>query len=221
MLTAVPVGLLSDVPVDPNGDEARKWLIDELAKPEYAQAQPTWFDRLSAGFFDWLSSLKFDIGDGFQAPVLAVVGVVILAALVTAFLIFGPPRLGRRSTVAGALFGKDDARGSDELRRAATAAARSGDWATAIEELFRALARGLAERTIVTTMPGTTAREFSVRAGDAFPQFAAQLTSVAAVFDGVRYLGAAGTEAGYRDLEQLETAVRAARPAQLEPVGAL
>jgi hypothetical protein len=220
MLLAVPVGLPVDVPVDPNGDEARKWLIDELAKPEYAAAQPTWFDRLSAGFFHWLSTLKFTLGDGFQAPVLVIVGVVIVAALVTAFLIFGPPRLGRRSAVAGALFGKDDARGSDELRRAATAAARSGDWATAIEELFRALARGLAERTIVTTTPGTTAREFSVRAGDAFPQFAPQLASVAGVFDGVRYLGAYGTEAEYRDLETLEAAVRSARPALLEPVGA-
>lgn len=208
-----------DVPVDPNGDQARKWLIDELAKPEYAEAKPTWFDRLSSGFFDWLSSLRLDLGDGFQAPVLVIVAVVIVAALVTAFLIFGPPRLGRRSTVTGALFGKDDVRGSDELRRAATAAARSGDWSTAIEELFRALARGLAERTIVTTTPGTTAHDFSVRAGDAFPQFAQRLASVAAVFDGVRYLGTTGTEAGYRDLEELETAVRSARPAVLEPVG--
>lgn len=221
---SLPLGL-SDVPVDPGGDEARKWLIDELARPEYSAAQPTWFDRLSAAFFHWLSTLKFQLGNGFQTPVLVIVGLVVLAAIVIAFLIFGPPRLGRRSAVTGSLFGDDDARASDELRAAATAAARAGDWATAIEELFRALARGLMERTIVTTTPGTTAREFSVRAGDVFPPFARQLASVAGVFDGVRYLDAAGTESDYRELAALEAAVRAARPAlldqaQFEPVGA-
>ena len=86
------------------------------------------------------------------------------AALVVAFLIFGVPRLNRRSRVAGVLFGEDDDRGSADMRRDAAAAASRGDYATAIAELFRALARGLAERTIVTVTPGTTARGFAGRA---------------------------------------------------------
>ena len=39
------------------------------------------------------------------------------------------------------------------MRRAAERAAAAGDYTTAIAELFRALARGLAERTVVTTHP--------------------------------------------------------------------
>ena len=45
------------VPVDPDADQARRWIVAELSKPEYQAAQPTLFDRVSAAFWDWLTSL--------------------------------------------------------------------------------------------------------------------------------------------------------------------
>ncbi|MHB1173101.1 MAG: DUF4129 domain-containing protein [Lacisediminihabitans sp.] len=210
----VPTGLVlpGNVPVDPDAGQAQQWIIEELSKPAYQAAQPTWFDRLSSAFWDWLNSLDLSKSGAAGGPVLVVVALVILAALVAAFLLFGPPRLNRRSTIPGALFGEDDNRSAAAIRQTAEAAAREGDWTTAIEEMFRSIARGLAERTVLTTSPGTTARGFAARAGQSFPPLAGRLGSAAAAFDEVRYLGRAGAEPSYRETAELERDLRGARP---------
>lgn len=209
-----------DVPVDPTAPEARDWIIMELSKPEYRAAQPTWFDRLSSEFWAWLTSLKFGDGVTTQAPVLLIALAVIVAALVAAFFIFGPPRLGRRSVVTGSLFGADDQRSAADIRRAAEDAASRGEWTVAIEEMFRSIARGLAERTIVTTSPGSTARDFAARAGARLPGFADALASAAVAFDEVRYLGRDGEEQAYRSSASLESELRSTRPALTAVTGA-
>jgi hypothetical protein len=200
-----------EVPVDPDAAQAQQWIVAELAKAQYRAAQPTWFDRASDAFWDWLQSLTLGASGPFQGPILAIAALVVLAVVVVTFLVFGAPRLGRRSTVTGALFGVGDDRDAAAMRRAANDAAARGDWALAIEEMFRSIARGLAERTILSTSPGTTAREFSARAGALFPSLSAALASTAAVFDEVRYLDGLGTEADYRRAAELEAELRAAR----------
>src|SRR5690554_1673847 len=203
--------LWAEVPVDPEADEARDWILRELSDLKYKAAKPTWFDRLSAAIFEWFESLFTGTPAGPSPLLLAVIVVIIVAALVAAFVIFGMPALNRRSAVTGALFGTDDDRSADAMRRAADAAASAGDWALAIEESFRAIARGLAERTILATTPGTTAHGFAVRAGAAFPALVPQLASAADTFDRVRYLGKAGTEDEYRAVAALERELRSAR----------
>lgn len=207
-----------DVPVDPNGDQARQWIIDELAKPEYQAAQPTWFDRLSEAFWNWLNSLDLSGGGGAQAPLLVILITVVAGAIVAAFLIFGVPRLRHRSAGAGSLFGEDETRTAEQLRTAAELAARNGDWAVAIEELFRSIARRMAERVLLSTSPGTTAHEFSRRAGTVFPEFDRRLADSGVLFDRVRYLGEPGTEAGYDELAGLERDLRLAKPAIAAPL---
>ena len=201
-----------DVPVTPDSAEAQRWIIQELSKPEYRAAQPTWFDRASKAFWDWLQSLKIDGGPGVQGPILIIALIVVVAALVAAFFIFGAPRLNRRSAGGGALFGDDDARDASAMRRSAEEAAARSDWVLAIEEIFRSVARGLAERTLVTVSPGTTARDFAVRAGTVLPAFSERLSAAASAFDDVRYLSRAGTEAAYRSASALESDLRATRP---------
>ena len=52
------VALLAAVvtaPLEPGPDEARDLLLDELAKLEYAQAQPTWFDLLTQAIVEWIA----------------------------------------------------------------------------------------------------------------------------------------------------------------------
>jgi hypothetical protein len=202
-----------DVPVDPNADQARQWLIDELAKPEYVAAQPTWFDRVSAAFWEWLQSLNLGRGSALQGPILVLTVLVIVAAVVAAFVIFGPVRRGRRSAISGALFGPDDSRDAAAIRRSAEDAASHGDWAVAIEEIFRSIARGLAERTILTVSPGTTAQHFAARAGALLPEFSGRLAGAASEFDDVRYRDREGTETVYRTMADLERDLRAAKPA--------
>ncbi len=208
-----------DVPVDPDADEARELLINELAKPQYQAAKPTLFDQLAQAFWDWLNSLTIGGVEGPPALGLGIILVLVAAAIVVAILVFGLPRLNRRSAVAGSLFGDDDTRDAASLRRDAEAAAAAGDWATAIAEMFRAVARGLAERTVLTTTPGTTASGFATRAGVAFPSLTEEFLASARSFDEVRYLGRAGTREQYEAVAALESRARGLRPT-LEAVGA-
>jgi hypothetical protein len=209
LLARVPV----DVPVDPDAPEARDWLIDELSKPQYQEAKPSFFDQLVSAFWDWVNSLELGNVKGPPAFGVGAIILVIVVAVVVAVLVFGLPRLNRRSTVAGALFGEEDDRNADTMRRAATAAAAQGDYRTAIAEMFRSIARGLAERTIVTTNPGTTAHEFSVIAAQAFPRLREALADAAASFDGVRYLDRDGSAEQFARIAALESELRAAKPA--------
>ena len=98
------------------------------------------------------------------------------------------------------------------MRRDAEAAARASDHALATAEMFRAIARGLAERTVLTTMPGTTAHDFAVRAGRAFPQQAGALATASGAFDDVRYLGGTGSAEAYLQVAALEAELRATKP---------
>ncbi|MEQ1737486.1 MAG: DUF4129 domain-containing protein [Rhodoglobus sp.] len=216
----MPLLLPFDVPVDPDAPEARDWLADELSKQPYQAAQPTFLDRLAQQVLEWLGDLIDGLSGGAPAGPQTDVPVWLIAILlpvaiilVIAFLLYGLPRLNRRSSVTGALFGEDDARDAVSMRRAAERAAAAGDYTTAIAELFRSIARGLAERTLVVTFPGTTAREFARRGAVVFPAEADRLATAARDFDGVRYLGREGTPEQWAELVGLEQKLRSARPA--------
>ena len=63
-------GWLLAAALEPDDDEARDLLLDELSKLEYAQAQPTWFDLLVQAVLDWFGSLRLGGGGGFPLGVL-------------------------------------------------------------------------------------------------------------------------------------------------------
>jgi hypothetical protein len=208
--------LVTGVPVDPDAPTATGWLRDELAKAPYQAARPTWFDRVSKAFFDWFASLGAPSGVGLGPWAPLVVTIVIVAIVVVAVLVFGLPRLNRRSTLRHELFGRNDGRSADGLRRAALAAASNKDWNLAISEMFRALARSLVERTVLFATPGTTAHSFAARAAVAFPEERVRLATAADLFDGVRYLGTEGTESGFLSLGALESDLRTRMPSRRE-----
>lgn len=200
-------------PLDPSADEARRSVVEELTKPEYLAAQPTWIDRLAQTFNDWLDNLHFGDLDvnADLAPVVLVA--IVVAVLVVVFLVYGVPRLNRRSSRDATVFGDDDERGSDEIRAAARSAAATGDFSTAIVEQFRAVARFLSERGDLTTTPGTTAHSVGERAGALLPELSADFAFSARAFDEVRYLDRVGTEDSFRRVEALDSAVRGRRAA--------
>jgi len=218
----IPPHLLADVPVDPDADTARELLLGELGKPVYQAARPTWFDLVSKAVGDWLASLRVPDGSGLGGLIPLVVVIIVVVLVVVAFLVFGRPRLNRRSRFSdGTLFGDDDTRSAAQLRADAARAAAAGDFTLAIQEAFRGLARGLAERTVLSTAPGTTAQDFGRRAGTAFPALQAELAAGAARFDGVRYLEQQGTREGYDGIAALDRRLQSERPAALEAVEAV
>ena len=204
-----------DVPVDPDAPDAQEWLIEELTKPEYQAAQPTLFDRISRAIFEWIFDL-FDGGGQLEGPptlMLAILLVLVVGAIVLAILVFGVPRRGKKSAVTGSIFGDDDDRSAARMRQDAERAAADGDYSTAIAELFRSISRGLAEREVLTTFPGTTATDFARRSGRVFPAQAERLVTAAEDFDGVRYLDRVGTPEQYATMAALERDLRNARAA--------
>ncbi|MFB2557342.1 DUF4129 domain-containing protein [Herbiconiux liangxiaofengii] len=219
MTASLVLAAVADVPVEPGADEARDWLIGELSKTPYQAAQPTWFDRLSQAVADWFASLRVPDGSGFSGLIPLIVVLVVVALIVVAFLVYGRPRINRHSRAPiGSLFGTDDTRSAAELRASAARAAAAGDFTTAVEESFRALARGLEERTVVTTSPGTTAQDFSRRAATAFPPARDELAAGAGLFDDVRYLDRPATHADYERIVTLDRRLQNERPATLDRV---
>lgn len=201
-----------DIPVDPSSPEAQEWLRDELARPEYQAAKPTWFDLASKAVQDWIASLfQGPVGDA--GPVLLLVVVLIIAGLiVAAFFLFGRPRMNRRSALERrSLFGADELRSAADLRSSAERAARAGDWVTAIEEQFRAIAAALDERTLVRISPGTTATEFVQRAARVAPEEREALRAAARAFDEVRYLDRPGSESAFQALVALDQRLQRVR----------
>ncbi|MFC0198775.1 DUF4129 domain-containing protein, partial [Microbacterium arthrosphaerae] len=139
--------------------------------------------------------------------------IVVIAVIVTAFLVWGMPRATRRAAArTPLLFGEGEQRSAAELRAAAAERARAGDWDQAIVLRFRALARGCLERGVVDPPPGATVHAFARAAAGVFPALAPRLEQAATVFDDVRYLRRPGTAELYRLVTSLDDALVAARP---------
>jgi hypothetical protein len=201
-----------DPPVTPNSPTAQSWILRELSKGEYAASRPTPLDIAATAVRNWFDSLALPSVGGVPGLGPLVIVIIVVVVLGIAFLVFGLPRINRRSRVTGDLFGEDDLRTAAEILAAARAAAAAGDYSLAIIEGMRATARGLAERTLLTMYPGTTAHAFSRQASTLFPNHAARLEQTATVFDRVRYLDVPGTAPEWRDAEQLAIELRTATP---------
>ena len=185
-----------EIPLDPDAPEARRWLVEELSKPEYTSAQPTPFDLAMQAIRDWIASL-FEGATGIPGPLLALLAV-----------------LAARRSVGTSRRSWSSNKG---------AAADAGDWPLAIEERFRAIVRGVVDRDLVRVHPGTTAHGVSDAASVPFPDHAGALRTAAADFDAVRYLGRPGSRERYDELTRLDLALEAAVPEHAEsaaPVGA-
>lgn len=208
----------TDVPVDPDAPTAREWLRQVLSGAEYQRARPSLWELLGRWIMDRLSELQLPVVPG--GPPLIVVAIpllLIVGALVVAFVRYGVPRLNRKTVDTGRLFEEQDERTAARLRRDAAEAARSGDWPRAIAEQFRALSRALADRTVISLAPGTTAHRVARSAGAAFPPFAARLDTAASSFDDVRYLDGIGSREAFEALAALDRELQTAR-ATLDPV---
>jgi len=195
------------VPVEPDAPDAQQLLLDELSDPIYAQSQPSWFDLLSQSVLDWFASLSLADGTGPSALALVIGAIVIAAAIAGAILVYGLPRWRARSRLSVELLGASDRRTTRELRRDAERAAGANDFSLAIAERFRAIARALDERTIVSSVPGMTAQGFARAAAQQFPAHAAPFEVAAEHFDAVRYLGRAGTREQYDAVRELDEAI--------------
>ncbi|MBB4686009.1 hypothetical protein BJY18_003494 [Amycolatopsis jiangsuensis] len=202
--------LLTDVPVDIDRDPARLRAIEELRDPAYADAKPGFVQQV----LQWLGQRLADLLDALNGVPGGPLGLVLVLALLIVLAVvvrLRVGRVGRSAQSAGEVFA-GRRRSAEDYRRAAEEAAAGGRFADAVRERFRALVRGMEERTVLDTRSGRTADEAAAEAGALLPDLAGDLTAAARLFDDVHYGGRPGTEAGYRALTELDERVRRARP---------
>lgn len=209
------------MPGDPVGrDEAAELARRELEKPIYHRDDPSLVDRAYEKINEWIESLtRMVAGDGRPTTSGGWIALGVIIGLLTLVAVAIMWRLG---AVRGAAARKsallaEKSMTAKDYRAAAQRRAAAGEWAEAIGERLRAIARELEERVILDPRPGRTAAELATEAGAALPEVAADLTAAVRVFDDVWYGDRPGTAEEYAQLARLDERIHATKPRPLEP----
>lgn len=200
----------AEPPVLPDADEARRWAVEELAKPEYQSAEPGWLDRLWRDFLDWLASL--DGPAGMEGNIAAPLTGVVIAVLIAAAIIVARPRLNARTKNPQEVFDDDTSASASDYRDSATAAAGRGDWGDAVVHCFRALVRAAEDRNVLDARPGRTADEVARELARVFVPEARRLDWAARTFDRIRYGHGAAGRADYDAMTALDASLQSLKP---------
>jgi hypothetical protein len=201
-------------------DEARERARRELEKPIYHRDDPSLIERVFRRTSEWIQELFnkiFDPTRGGSGGGWIAVAVILAIIVIAIGIVFWVMR-GRKNTRSdrAALLEAEPSTAVDHRAEAVRLAA-GGQWADAIRERLRAVARDLEERIILDPRPGRTADELAVEAARALPDIAEALRSGVRVFDDVWYGDRPGTRDGYEQLAVLDELTQAAVPRPLEP----
>lgn len=194
----------------PGREQARGWAVEELSRREYAAQRPGLLTRAIEQALEWLRNLDLPSGTG-TSVLLTVVLVALVVLAAVAVQRTGGVRRQARADAAGQVF-PDRRLSSAEHRAAADSHAAAGDFAAAVRERFRAVARDLEERAVLTDLPGRTAHEIAGDAGRELPGLAEPIATGAAMFDAVVYGGAPASAEDDALLRRLDERVRPAYP---------
>ncbi|QKG25158.1 DUF4129 domain-containing protein [Actinomadura verrucosospora] len=209
--------------LDPIGrDEARDMARRELDKQIYQRDKPSWLERMWDRFSEWLQNLfshaaqpKAHGNGGGWVSIVVIVVIALVAVALVVWLMWD--RRNPRSKKDPLL--EDKPSSALDHRDAAERLAAEGQWAEAIRERLRAIARDLEERAVLAPRPGRTADELAAEAGEAVPELADALRAGVRIFDDVWYGDRPGTAERYAQVKELDERLRAARPKPLEPDG--
>lgn len=208
-LSLLPAGLVRGL--DPDRDEARRWLAEELAQPDYNRPEPL-VERIRSWLLDRLEDLIGLVpGDSGMAKLLIVV-VIALAVVALVFALRGRFRQGAlRERATGAVL-EDPHLTARDYRSRAEAAWRRGDWDSVLLDSYRAIAAAATERALLDDVPGRTAHEVAVALTVPFPEQAPALRDAADRFDDVRYGGRRATREQAERVRALDGTLARTRP---------
>ncbi|WP_307074262.1 DUF4129 domain-containing protein [Arthrobacter pascens] len=201
----------AEPPVMPGSDEARRWAVEELSKPEYREAAPGWLIGLWQDLVDWLRSLGNSPGlDGTAGAPLIGVGIAVVIGVA---ILLARPRLNARSAPHRDVFDVDSTMSASAYRVRAAAAASAGEWSAAVVDCFRALVRTAEDRNVLDARPGRTADEVARELASPFSPEARRLGWAARTFDGIRYGNEAAGRDDYAAMLELDAALQSLKPA--------
>lgn len=201
--------------LDPDAGQARQWVLDELAGPDYGDTRPFW-ER----FVQWVTDLFMSLMPNTDGPQALQIPPVVLALLIAAALAGVGWLLSRLRRERKAAAGDDqDKRVLGELDLSATefrdrglAAIRDGRWGDAVVEFTRAIARDAADRTLLVDAPSLTAHEIAGQLAPVFPTHGPDIDSATNLFDAVRYGRYAATESDAGHVRDLAATLHTAKP---------
>lgn len=177
--------------LNPDGDEAREWAIQELSNNRYSHDGMGILDRIGLWLIEQLS--RFNIDLSVDATSFGSIAVIITLIAVVGFVIFyGRLRPGSKRIRTGPVQILDDTRELSALERDAKNAHRAGNFAAACADYYRACIRILDRDGLILATPGMTARE-AAHQGSATTGL--PLHPAATIFDSVIYGGGSATAA--------------------------
>lgn len=212
MHRAQPLFLLPvAVPVQPNADEARQLLQDELTKGPYRQAEPSLLERAWTAVLTWLGELLGQIRsvDAGVGTILLAVGAGVVIAVAVLLI---KPRLNTGRRPDPTVFPAQSSLSAQAHRDSAEAAARTGNWDEALTERFRAITRAAEERVILDEQAGRTAVEVAHRLQDLFAAQSEKLHWLAERFNEVHYGSRPAGQADYRRAAELDLELQRTQP---------
>jgi Domain of unknown function (DUF4129) len=184
----------------------------ELSKAIYHRHEP-----LAQRLLDAISRLLNDLytaGKSFPGGWWSVVALAALTALAVALVLARLGPLARAHRDAGPVAAGGQPLSAADHRQRAAQLASAGDYAAAILEAVRGIARQLEERGVLSPRLGRTADEIAAEAGLALPAEAAALHDAAQLFDDICYGERPGTAGGYALVQSLDSRLQSARPAE-------
>lgn len=199
------------VPVQPEDDEARQLLQEELAKGVYQEAEPSLLERAWAAFLTWLGEVLGQIRsvDAGLGTILLAVGAVVV---ITAAVLLIKPRLNARKRAEPQVFQAQTRLTAQAHRESADAAAGTGNWDDALTERFRAITRAAEERVILDEQAGRTAGEVARQLQDLFINQAETLECLALRFNEVHYGARPATRNDYQRAVGLDQELQRTQP---------
>ncbi|GAA3751137.1 DUF4129 domain-containing protein [Salinactinospora qingdaonensis] len=190
-------------------DEGSRLARDELAEPEYGNAEPSLIEIIYTRIMEWLAEVLNGASRALPGGWWTLAPLLVTAALlVIALIVYNRPT--RRARRRGALVDTDAPLTARDHRDRAEEHARNGTYGEAIRERLRAISRELEDRAVVTPRPGRTATELAMAAGHALPEHRDALNAAAGVFNEVCYGERAATAAGYHLLRDVDEQVQRA-----------
>lgn len=173
-------------------DGAQAAARSELSKRAYHRNDPSLVER---GLLWLLKKLGKLLDNSVNHAPGHAIGLLLIIAIAAGVVVLIAARVGvvRRSRhIDTAIFSLEETTARDHRERAQQFA-ETGEWALAVREWLRAIARELEQRGVLDPRPGRTAAELCREAGARLPALIDDLRTATSTFDAVWYGGRLAT----------------------------
>ena len=178
---------MAELPVPSTGaDEARRIADDVLARREFAEAEPSLWDRFMQWLGDQLGRIFDAIGSGGRGTVVGVITVLVVAAIAV-LLIVRYTRTVRRDPGRDLAMDAWIGRSSREWMAEAAAHEAAQRWRDAVRCRYRGLLAEFAAAGLVEEIAGRTSGEYLAAVREDIPAAAEDFADVTRRFEAAWY----------------------------------